>query len=326
MKSTFTTLLLLLMGLGVFAQQNNVISMQSRTLAPMPASASKVATVDTIWTYLDRSTAFYLLSAGASGYVLGTSDVSTETAMHYDGLGSTVVTDVIFFAAHKNILGGADSMMAHVYSSGMDSMPVNMVGMGTFSVADVDTTGFPNIVPVTATAVSGDFLVSVAYGGGVLDDTLVIMSNNPVSQGGGPDGAGEKRCRQLTNLGWLRAAEIWTIASAAFNADAIIIPIVDFTAVAIDDHVGRAGLALFPSYPNPAHTIHQIVWSTDATEDVLVNVYDLHGRTIATQSYSQMAAGKHIMSLATDTWAAGQYYFTVSTGKSSIGSKFVVQH
>jgi Secretion system C-terminal sorting domain len=326
MKSTFTTLLLLLMGLGAFAQQNNVVSMQSRTLAPMPASASKIATVDTIWTYLDRSTAYYLLSAGASGYVLGTSDVSIETAMHYDGLGATTVTDVIFFAAYKNMLGGADSMMAHVWTAGPDSMPLLNVGMGAFSLDDVDTSGFPTIVPVTATAAPGDFLVSIEYGGGALNDTLVIMSNNPVAQGGGPDGAGEQRCRQLTNLGWLRAAEIWTIANTAFNADALIIPIVDFTGVAIDDYVGRAGLALYPSFPNPANTIHQIAWSTDATEDVLVNVYDLQGRTIATQSYSQMNAGKHIMSLATDSWAAGQYYFTVSTGKASIGSKFVVQH
>jgi hypothetical protein len=225
MKSTFTTLLLLLLCVGVFAQQNHVVSMQARTLAPMPASASKIATIDTVWTYLDRSTAFYLLSAGASGYVLGTGTVSNETAMHYDALGSTIVTDVIFFCAHKSILSSADSMMAHVWVAGADSMPMVDVGMGMFSVADADTSGAPTIVPVTATAVGGDFLVSIAYGGGSLNDTLVIMSNNPVAQGGGPDGGGEQRCRQLTNtLGWLRAAEIWTIAGNAFDADAMIIP------------------------------------------------------------------------------------------------------
>jgi hypothetical protein len=325
MKSTFTISLFLLAGLGVFAQRD-ITGAEVRALAPLPTATNKVTTVDTITTYLDRATAYYLLSAGSSGYVLGTSSVTSETAVHYDALGTTVVTEVMIYFADKEVMSTADSLIANVYAAGLDSMPLVNIGSGKFSVDDIDTSGFPIFVPVAASATVGDFCVSVQYAGGTIDDSVAIMSTNPVAQGGGPDGNGEKRCRQLTTLGWLRAAEIWTIAGNPYDADALIVPIVDFTAVGVNGHVGKAGLNLYPSFPNPASDLHNIVISTDVTEDITIVVYDRMGRTVATETYAQLGAGKHTLSLATDNWAAGTYFFMVSNGRASLASKFAVQH
>lgn len=326
MRKVITLSLILLSGSALFAQSLRITGAAPKTLTSPAGNASKVTVVDTLTDYLDRATAYYILTAGSNGYVLGTATGITETAVHYDGLGATTVTEVIAYFAAKEIMGNADSMVAAVYSADLDSMPLLPLGTGKFSVNDVDTSGFPTFIPVSATATTGGFLVSIMYGGGGLDDSVAVLSTNPLAQGGGPDGNGEKRCRQNTVGGWMRAADIWTISGNAYDADALIIPIVDFTAVSVDGHVGRAGLNLYPSYPNPAGNHHHIVWSHDATEDVGLVVYDVHGRRVFAHRYSQMNAGQHSVALATESWATGSYYYVVSTGKASIGSKFMVQH
>lgn len=314
-------------GMSLFGQQA-ITGLEPRAVqGQQPTSSNKITAVDTITTYLDRATAYYLLTAGANGYVLGTG-ITSETAEHYDGLGATTVTEVLAYFAKKVVVGQADSLIAHAYAAAPDSSAGLPIGSGTFSVADIDTSGFPTIIPLTGTAPTlGDFVISVQYAGVGIDDSVAITSSNPVSQGGGPDGNNERRCRQNTiSAGWMAAADIWTIQGLPYNADAMLIPIVDFTAVGVDAHIGKAGFNLYPSYPSPTSGLHNVAFSTDATADVTLTVYDRTGRTVLATTERQVAPGKHTLALDGSAWAAGTYYYVLSNGSHSLGSKFAVVH
>lgn len=302
---------------GMAYAQQPVTNMQQTTIHY--SGSQQVQVVDTITDYLDRATGFYNLSAGSSGYVLGTG-ITTETAMHYDNLGTLRVTELMVYFAHKNEVGTPDMVTGHVYAAGADSMPTgSALGSGQVSVTTVDISGFPTFIPLSNYAPqAGGFVVSVEYGN--IDDTVSIMSTNPTTQSGGPDGAGERRCSQNTQLGWLHAADIWTIASTAYNADALIIPIVDINSSTGPAMIG--GVSVSQAYPSPALNNVAINLSSANTQDVAFNVYNSNGQIVHTANYT--VNGSQQINLDVTDWAAGNYYYTVATSEGTIGSKFQV--
>lgn len=277
---------------------------------------------DTIDTYLLRATAFYTLTAGSSGYVLGSGNVTTETGCHYSTVGNARVTELMIYCGVKTIIGNPDMLRGNVYDAGVDSMPTTSLASGQVSMSNVDTAGFPTFIPITNPVFhNGDFVVSVEYGS--IDDSVMIMSTNPLTTSGGPDGAGEKRVRQNTSLGWLRAADIWTIGGNAYDADALILPIVEIQ-TGVGNAISLNGFTLQAAWPSPATDAVNFNFGIASAQEVNLVVYNQLGQTVAEQNLGQLAAGKHTHQLNSTTLPAGNYYFVLTGETGRIGSKFTV--
>jgi Secretion system C-terminal sorting domain len=325
MKKLYAFLLASMLVAGVSAQSIEITGAQTKTLYPAPVGLNKTNVADTITDYLDRATAFYILTAGSSGYVLGTSDVTGETGQHYDGVGNALVNEAMVYFVHKEIMGSPDNITCKVYAVGADSFPTTLMGSGTVSSADADTTGFPTFVALNNTTYSTNgFLVSVEYGN--IDDTVALFSSNPTTGSGGPDGAGEERCRQFvtTLAGWATAADVWTIGGSAFNADALIIPIVDISGGAAVNPVTTSEFALKGAYPNPAYDMTTIGYSLESARNIRVVIFDHLGRIVGEMPSTLKAAGNHEIVVNLSNYAAGKYYYTVYSDNTSLTSKFVV--
>lgn len=323
MKKQLLLLSFVVAGSVSLSAQQPVTTVAQRNIATSGIGNPSVQNYfDTIDTYLLRATAYYTLTAGSSGYVLGSSNITTETGCHYSTVGNARVTELMIYFGGKTIMGNADMLRGNVYAVGTDSMPTTSLASGQVSMSNADTSGFPTFIPITNPAFhNGDFFVSVEYG--TIDDSIMIMSTNPLAANGGPDGAGEKRCRQNTSLGWLRAADIWTIGGNAYNADALILPIVEVQ-TGIENTVAMNGFTLQAAYPSPATDVVNFSFGITTGQEVNLVVYNQLGQTVAEQNLGQLATGKHTHQLSSTELPAGNYYFVLSGEQGRIGSKFTV--
>ena len=284
--------------------------------------------VDTIFDYFDRSTAFYELTAGTGGYTLGTNSFTEEIAVHYTSLGGpTKVTEIaVFFAKKEIMLGQADSLVARVYTADADSMPNTEIGFGKVSVADIDTAGFLTYIPVSILdSTADDFLVSINYDDeNLINDTIVILSNNVLSSQGGPDGNQEKRTRQLISTGeWLRVWDIWNFSGLNMDADAMIFPIVDYNEiVGVEPALVARDLTLYRPYPNPAIRSINIPFSLRSAQRVQVVVFDANGRPVKSSPLMSKGSGEQNIALELDGLAAGSYYFLLKSDRGTLAGKF----
>lgn len=285
--------------------------------------------VDTITDYFDRSTDFYLLNAGTGGYTLGTNTFTEELGVHYTALnGVTKITELAVFFTHKEImLGQADSIVARAYTCSADSMPDVMIGMGKKSVADLDTAGFLTYIPLSILdSTTGDFFVSIDYDDdGNINDTVVVLSNNVLTSNGGPDGNGEKRTRQLISTGqWLRVWEIWNFGGANMDADAMILPIVDYTEiVGIEPALEARDLKLYRPYPSPATSSISVPFALRSAQHVQLTVFDSNGRPVMDSGSLNKGSGEQSIDLDLSSLANGTYYFMLKAERGVLAGKFL---
>jgi hypothetical protein len=274
-------------------------------------------TADTITTYLDRATGFYNLSAGAAGYVLGTSNVQSGTGCHYTSVGSAHATEVMVYFAHKTIVNTPDNISAEIMYVGADSMPTTLVSSGSVNIANADVNGFPTFIPMTNYPnYSGDFFVAIRYGN--IDDTIVIMSTNPTT-----DGANEKRVRQnTTGIFWSRAYDIWTVGGQPYNADALIMPVMDIAA-GIDNSLMMNGFTMQAPFPSPANDLVTIPFSVGQAQDVKLTVFNQLGQPVKEENFG-CVNGSMNYQLDISGFAAGTYYYSLSGLQGQVVSKFVV--
>lgn len=284
--------------------------------------------VDTIFDYFDRSTDFYLLNAGTGGYTLGTNSFTEEIGVHYSALnGVTKVTELAVFFTHKEImLGAADSIVARVYTATSDSMPDTVIGIGKASVADLDTAGFLTFIPMTILdSTSDDFIVSINYDdGNLVNDTVVVLSNNVLTGNGGPDGNGERRTRQMITGGqWQTVWDIWNFGGANMDADAMIFPIVDYNEiVGIDQGLEARDLKLYRPYPSPATSSISIPFALRSAQRVQLTVFDATGRPIKDTGLLTKSSGEQRIEIDLDGFAAGSYYFLLKAERGVLAGKF----
>lgn len=324
MKKIYAIALFLLTSVGAFAQHGEITSLVQKDIQRLPSVAKTAGVIDTITDYIDRSSTFYILGAGASGYVFGTNNLTYETGMHYDAQGAAAtISELMVYFVHKETMGATtDIMTAGAYMVNPDSTPNGTpVASGTFSVDDVDTSGFPTFIPLTTGTglLTGDFMVTINYDPTAYDDTLVILANSPVG-----DGNGEKRAFQRTTLGWMPAAEIWTFGGNPLDGDALICPIVDVIPVGIEDGITTQGLTLKAHYPNPTVDFLNIPYSVDRSRTVRLTVFDQKGRILADTGDMHKTAGDHEATLKVSDWSAGKYYYRIQSEGAQWTSRFVV--
>lgn len=334
MKKLYALLSLLAIGSLSFAQQSHSIEQAiprtvKMTAAPVLEDGRTAGVVDTIYDYLDRSTDFFLLTAGSAGYTLGTNGFTREVAVHYDGLGVLKVTEAMVFFTEKEImLGIADEIKAYAYKATADSMPGDTLGRGSISFTNIDTSGFATFIPLTIEdSVTGGFLVGIDYYDAFnIDDSIAILSNNVLAANGGPDGGLERRTRQRLNNGnWIRVYDLWNFSGNPMDADAMILPVIDYTEiVGVEEAVRASELTLYPAWPNPATDLLHIPISLEKPQQVRVTLYDLDGRPVHATAPVLMGSGRNELTVPTSQLADGIYYFRLDAGKEALAGKVVV--
>lgn len=275
-------------------------------------------TIDTLDQYLLRSTAFYIYSAGTYGYVAPSNSFSTETGMHYTFSGNASVTKLLLLFGKKVKMTTTDTHNAMIYNCGADSLPTGAtLGTGTFTTDDVDTSatgGYTTVTFATPPTVTGNFVVAITGMSAINDDTLVIICN------AAGDGAGEKRLKVklIPAYGgmWTRAAAIF----AGFNADAMMIPVLDITT---GISATSNDLTLTGIYPNPASSDANINFSLSKETKVNIRIFDMTGR-IYSQINEVLMSGNHTLKVDLSNMSNGTYYYTVSTSEGQLTSQFQV--
>jgi Secretion system C-terminal sorting domain len=286
------------------------------TVSGIPAVQSVIDTIDN---YLVRATGFYNLNAGPAGYVMGTNNLTTRTGCHYTSVGSAHVTELMVYFASTTIVGNADNITGQVFNCGTDSMPTSLVASGTFNLANIGTGGFPTFIPVNAYPnTSGDIFVAIQYSG--IDDSISITSTNPFNA----DGQGEKRVRQQTlpNFIWVRAYDLWTIGNNPYDADALIIPVVDI-ASGIENQFTMNGFTMSTPYPSPAQDLITIPFSVNENQEIKMVVYNELGQTVSEINLGQVNGWTNYQ-MDISGYNNGTYFYVLSGVGGQIASKFIV--
>ncbi|MEM7036335.1 MAG: T9SS type A sorting domain-containing protein [Bacteroidota bacterium] len=286
------------------------------------AAVHKTAVVDTLDDYLVRGTNFYLLTADTLGYVLGTNSITAETGVHYDGLGATTVNELMVFFSHKTVMGGsADSLTARVYQTAADSVPDTLLSVAKVSVDDVEVSGFATFIPfANPGTATGDFMVSILHDPAQMDDTVAITSTDPLTG----DGQGEQRTRQFGSSGWEAAWDRWYFGGNPYNADALIIPIVDFTVGVAAP--GASGTFLEAPYPQPAGVQVHLPYHLANAGAHAIQIFDARGRRVKRSARMDKSTGPQVWTVETAELPAGQYYFVLTTADVRLGGKFFIQY
>ncbi len=309
----------------IFAQSNLITSIENANVS-VYKTHPQVMTTDTITTYFDRATKDYSLKAGTMGYVLGTSSVSTETAVHYTGVGNFTVTDVLVYIGKKVVVGTADNVTFRIYQAGADSMPTSILASGTKNITLLNV-NVPNFVAMTGQVsnVTSDFLVSMEYGS--IDDTISLISSNPTNQYGGPDGKGEKRVRQYTKTtpAWTRACSLWGFGNpqVPYDADAYLIPVLT-NPTGINSPLETCDFQLFKAFPTPANDFTNLCYSLKKDGPIRITIFDQSGKTMREFNSQNTPAGMNQLKIDLTGYAAGNYFYSIRGANSSITSKFSV--
>lgn len=339
MKKIYTILAMFSLACALQAQMT-VTGSEPVTALPGEASAAKTTGVrDTLNFHVERASSFTIYTT-TSGYLLGTgsdglgASYSEETGYYFDSVGDVTVNEIYFWMARKKIIGSPDFVEARLYEPGIDSLPTVMLANGSANMAFLDSSstvtlstlsGFA-LIPLSAGTlnVNAPFIVTIAYAG--IDDTLGIVSN---VQG---DALGERRGLFLSTIsfggGWMHLADFWNIGGDPFDADPIIVPIVEFASTtAIEDQVFQGkNFSFRPASPNPAQTEATVNVELKEGDLLHLQVLDATGRTVYDNGSPALDAGTHTFVLPVEDWASGAYYYSVSTSKNSITSKLVVTH
>ncbi|MFQ5335387.1 MAG: hypothetical protein ACE5DN_04870, partial [Flavobacteriales bacterium] len=259
--------------------------MKTKLLTIFSAFATMLTTalpaqIDTITTYLDRSTGYNLETASGGGYKFGTGYVignlvTGETGMHYSSVGAATVLELLVWFGNVHINSTPDILTANVYDVSSDSMPNNLLGSGQLSTgainANPNTLTYTPISITTGGGINGDFFVSLDYEN--FDDTIGIMTNDPTAN----DGQGEHRLRQKELLfnQWRHPNVIWL---APYDADVMIIPVLDIGNGISDVHIN--GVQILSAFPNPASDEINLLLELKKSASLTVNVFDLSGKTV----------------------------------------------
>ena len=78
------------------------------------------------------------------------------------------------------------------------------------------------------------------------------------------------------------------------------------------------------NYPNPFNPITVINYSLPVDEKVLIKVYDILGREIATLVSEEKLAGVHSVNFDASNLSSGIYFYSIKAGKFSQTKKMIL--
>lgn len=281
-------------------------------------------------------------SAGG-GWIFGVNTVNVGSpttglrrcAQGYIWTGDAAVEEVlIWFTAKESVSADPSaSVTVEVYrlvdgaatggdlSTGGQSImgPTTILGSKELLFDDCDTTflAFNTVTFDSPVPVVDDFAVGVNFEGLYQSgDTLGILS----------DGVGDAEGLEYT-FSSLRANNAWYSTSAlyggALDNHAAIFPVIDANYVGIESNNFFNGMKM-DIYPNPAVNNAQIAFALENNDDVTVQVFDITGKTIYTETLGSLSAGIHNIQLDTEDLASGNYYVSIKNSKNRLTKKLVI--
>ncbi len=79
------------------------------------------------------------------------------------------------------------------------------------------------------------------------------------------------------------------------------------------------------AWPNPAHDFTQIRFRINATVDVSINMYDIHGKLAKTVLQERRDPGEHVVEVSLEKLPAGIYIYQVKAGLLNESKKLIVR-
>jgi len=102
-----------------------------------------------------------------------------------------------------------------------------------------------------------------------------------------------------------------------------IIAMVDLDPSGIDE-VAANQFSVGQNYPNPFNKTTQITYNVTKSSDVVFSVYDMTGRELVNNTYTTVAPGQHVISLAANQFTPGVYFYTFNVNGVKATKKMVI--
>ncbi|HXP49913.1 MAG TPA: T9SS type A sorting domain-containing protein [Bacteroidia bacterium] len=102
-----------------------------------------------------------------------------------------------------------------------------------------------------------------------------------------------------------------------------VFSMVTFTPTGVNE-VSASGLNVSQNYPNPFNRTTQINYSVTKSSDVVFNVYDVTGRKIVSNNYTEVAPGQHIITLGANQFTPGVYFYTFNVNGNIVTKRMVI--
>ncbi|MGP8216063.1 MAG: T9SS type A sorting domain-containing protein [Bacteroidia bacterium] len=96
------------------------------------------------------------------------------------------------------------------------------------------------------------------------------------------------------------------------------------TSTAGVNNITSDGLSIGQNFPNPYNKTTQINYSLTKSSDVVFSVCDITGREIIKNTYSEVTAGQHIISLSANQFTPGIYFYTFNVNGKAVTKKMVI--
>jgi hypothetical protein len=90
------------------------------------------------------------------------------------------------------------------------------------------------------------------------------------------------------------------------------------------NNITANGLSVGQNYPNPFNQTTQITYSLTKSSDVTFSVYDMTGRVLINNVYSNNAPGEHVINLSANTLSPGIYFYSFDVNGSKVTKKMIV--
>jgi hypothetical protein len=289
-------------------------------------------------------------------------DAATGTTYPIADVSKLEVDTIWFEFGQENHSGKNDTIQIEINKVNSSGIPVmtspiytkqiiTKVGLSPMNnwLYPVDTF----VVPKQAIAGNGKFAVSIQYFGGVTDtfgftlgfprflcttsgDTLVNMTQFGVNVVGGliansfTTGYQDWFSNTVTTLPNSTDGDYFGDSCTSphpgllFIQDINIETYVSFMVTGINT-INPNGLNVGQNYPNPFKGTTDINYSVKTNSFVDFNVYDITGRSIMSNKYTNVTPGEHIISLSSSQLSAGIYFYTFNVNGYLVTKKMVIQ-
>jgi len=90
------------------------------------------------------------------------------------------------------------------------------------------------------------------------------------------------------------------------------------------NNVTANGLSVGQNYPNPFSKTTQISYSLTKSSDVTFSVYDMTGRVLVNNVYTNSGAGQHMINLDANSFQPGVYFYTFNVNGNKVTKKMII--
>ncbi len=323
MKKMYVMLVMLMATSFVFAQvrqtNDNVRIMDSKQVN-MPSAESKVPT-DTLVPYgIVNATGLMMVPADNGGYVAGVNgygDVAVAQQFPVTPADGYIVEGFLVWIGAKEIVGTAGTVDAVIYDmDGAGNTPGAVLESVTLDMdTDVDTVDFTVAMFNNPVLRSYDYAVGLDFSN-MDGDTLGIVHSDH------GDANEYERAYSLWDTGdWYSflSQDNWGL-----DIDMAFLPVVDMSTLDIHEQAFINGVRM-EAYPNPAVDVLNIDFHIREAAEVKINILDISGRIIQTESLGNKDAGEYSASISVDNMSAGVYLYMIEAGNQRLVKRVAVQ-